>query len=62
MYTESWAALMPGSEQGAAAAMGDYSLLVAGMTFRSGPGFAVLAGSGPGTERLLDSTCSLARP
>jgi CDP-diacylglycerol pyrophosphatase len=47
---------------GAAAAMGDYSLLVAGMTFRSGPGFAVLAGTGPGTERLLDSTCSLARP
>lgn len=41
--------------------LGDYSLLVAGMNFRAGPGFAVLAGSGPGTERLLDSTCALAK-
>jgi CDP-diacylglycerol pyrophosphatase len=42
--------------------LGDYSLLVAGMNFEAGPGFIVLAGTGPGTERLLDSTCALAKP
>jgi CDP-diacylglycerol pyrophosphatase len=44
----------------AKAAMGDYSLFVAGAQFADGPGFVVLAGVGPGTERLLDSTCELA--
>lgn len=47
---------------GAQNSLGDYSLLVAGMNFQAGPGFAVLAGTGPGTERLLDSTCALAKP
>ncbi len=47
---------------GAKDAMGDYSLLVAGIAFHAGPGFVVLAGTGPGTERLLDSTCALAKP
>jgi CDP-diacylglycerol pyrophosphatase len=42
---------------GAKDAMGDYSLLAAGMEFRHGPGFILLAGTGPGTERLLDPTC-----
>jgi len=41
-------------------AMGDYSLFVTGAQFADGPGFVVLAGVGPGTERLLDSTCELA--
>ncbi|MGA2778928.1 MAG: CDP-diacylglycerol diphosphatase [Steroidobacteraceae bacterium] len=47
---------------GAKDAMGDYSLLVAGITLPAGPGFVLLAGTGPGTERLLDSTCTLAEP
>jgi CDP-diacylglycerol pyrophosphatase len=38
--------------------MGRYSLLVAGVALADGPGFAVLAGTGPGTERLLDATCA----
>lgn len=42
---------------GAKDAMGDYSLLAAGMDFRHGPGFILLTGTGPGIERLLDSTC-----
>jgi CDP-diacylglycerol pyrophosphatase len=41
-------------------AIGDYSLFVTGAQFAEGPGFVVLAGTGPGTERLLDSTCELA--
>jgi len=44
---------LPGARQ----AMGDYSLLVAGVTLSSVPGFVILAGTGPGTERLLDSRC-----
>lgn len=47
---------------GAADAMGDFTLLVAGMQFREGPGFALLAGrSVPGAELLLDSSCAVAR-
>jgi CDP-diacylglycerol pyrophosphatase len=38
--------------------MGRYSLLVAGLALADGPGFAVLAGTGPGTERLLDASCA----
>jgi CDP-diacylglycerol pyrophosphatase len=40
--------------------LGDYTLIVAGMQFRSGPGFAVLTGTGPSGEMLLDSTCAVA--
>jgi CDP-diacylglycerol pyrophosphatase len=38
--------------------MGRYSILIAGISLPDGPGFAVLAGTGPGTERLLDATCA----
>ncbi len=41
-------------------AMGDYTLVVAGMQFESGPGFILLAGSGRSGELLLDSTCAIA--
>jgi CDP-diacylglycerol pyrophosphatase len=41
-------------------AIGDYTLVVAGMDFREGPGFMLLAGTGPGGELLLDSTCAIA--
>jgi CDP-diacylglycerol pyrophosphatase len=41
-------------------AMGDYTLAVAGMDFRDGPGFMLLAARGPAGELLLDSTCALA--
>jgi CDP-diacylglycerol pyrophosphatase len=40
--------------------MGNYTLVVAGMQFKSGPGFVLLTGTGPSGEILLDSTCSLA--
>jgi CDP-diacylglycerol pyrophosphatase len=40
--------------------MGDYTLVVAGMQFKSGPGFIVLTGTGPTGELLLDSTCAVA--
>jgi len=41
-------------------AMGDYTLVVAGMQFESGPGFVLLAGTDRAGELLLDSTCSVA--
>jgi CDP-diacylglycerol pyrophosphatase len=40
--------------------MGNYTLIVAGMQFKGGPGFVVLAGTGPSGEILLDSTCAVA--
>ena len=41
--------------------MGAYTLLLAGMQFKEGPGFVLLAGkSVPGAETLLDSTCAVA--
>jgi CDP-diacylglycerol pyrophosphatase len=40
--------------------MGNYTLVVAGMQFKNGPGFVVLAGTGPSGEILLDSTCAVA--
>ena len=40
--------------------MGDYTVVVAGMQFKSGPGFIVLTGTGPTGELLLDSTCAVA--
>ena len=40
--------------------MGDYTLVVAGMQFKSGPGFIVLTGTGPTGELLLDASCAVA--
>jgi CDP-diacylglycerol pyrophosphatase len=40
--------------------LGKYTLIVAGMQFKSGPGFVVLTGTGPSGEILLDSTCAVA--
>jgi CDP-diacylglycerol pyrophosphatase len=46
---------------GAKNTMGEFTLLVAGMEFKEGPGFALVAGSTvPGAELLLDSTCAVA--
>lgn len=39
--------------------MGAYTLLVAGMLFKDGAGFVVLAGTGPTAELMLDSTCEV---
>jgi CDP-diacylglycerol pyrophosphatase len=44
----------------AKSAMGDYTLVLAGMDFDEGPGFILLAGKGPAGELLLDSTCAIA--
>jgi CDP-diacylglycerol pyrophosphatase len=42
------------------ATMGRYTLMVAGMSFKEGPGFIVLAGAGlPPAELLLDSSCAV---
>jgi CDP-diacylglycerol pyrophosphatase len=40
--------------------MADYTLVVAGVQLRTGPGFVVLTGTGPTGEILLDSTCAVA--
>jgi CDP-diacylglycerol pyrophosphatase len=40
--------------------MGDYTLVVVGMQYKSGPGFIVLTGTGPTGELLLDSSCAVA--
>jgi CDP-diacylglycerol pyrophosphatase len=40
--------------------MGNYTLIVAGMQFKGGPGFVVLTGTGPSGEILLDSACAVA--
>jgi CDP-diacylglycerol pyrophosphatase len=40
--------------------MGNYTLVVAGMQFKGGPGFVLLTGTGPSGEILLDSTCAVA--
>jgi len=40
--------------------MGDYTVGLAGMQFKNGPGFILLAGSGRAGELLLDSTCAVA--
>jgi len=46
---------------GAGQEMGTYTLMVAGMQFKEGPGFIVLAGKDvPGAELFLDSTCAVA--
>jgi CDP-diacylglycerol pyrophosphatase len=41
-------------------AIGDYTLLVAGMSYQEGPGFVLLAANGPAGELLLDPTCAIA--
>ncbi len=41
--------------------MGDYTLVVAGMQSKSGPGFFVLASTTAAGELLLDSSCAAAR-
>jgi CDP-diacylglycerol pyrophosphatase len=49
---------LPGARQ----AMEQFTVLVAGMRFKEGSGFVVLAGSAvPGAELLLDSGCAVAR-
>lgn len=40
--------------------MGDYTLVVAGIQYKSGPGFIVLAGTALTGELLLDSSCAVA--
>jgi CDP-diacylglycerol pyrophosphatase len=40
--------------------MGDYTVVVAGMQFKSGPGFVILTGTGPTGELLLDPMCAAA--
>jgi CDP-diacylglycerol pyrophosphatase len=40
--------------------MSEYTLIAAGMQFKDGPGFVVLAGTGPSGEILFDSTCAVA--
>ena len=46
---------------GAREHMGAYTLVVVGMQFRDGPGFAIVTGRAvPGGELLLDGSCSLA--
>ena len=41
--------------------IGSFTMLVVGMQFADGPGFAVLASSAaPGAELLLDATCEAA--
>ncbi len=48
---------------GAKEEMGRFTLFVAGMDFKDGPGFVALAGEYvPGTETLLDPRCALASP
>jgi CDP-diacylglycerol pyrophosphatase len=48
---------MPGARE----EMGAYTVLVAGMRFRDGPGFIVLTGKNvAGVETYLDSTCAIA--
>lgn len=53
-------ALLADKLPAARSTLDDYTLVVAGMNFRSGPGFVLLAGHGPAGELLLDSTCALA--
>ena len=50
------ATLKPGMRQHLA----DYTLVIAGMHFVSGPGFVLLTGTGQSGDLLLDSTCAVA--
>jgi CDP-diacylglycerol pyrophosphatase len=40
--------------------MGNYTLVLTGAQFSSGPGFVVLTGNGPSGDLLMDSECSVA--
>jgi CDP-diacylglycerol pyrophosphatase len=40
--------------------LGDFTLVVAGMDFKEGPGFVLLADNAAAGELLLDSTCAIA--
>jgi CDP-diacylglycerol pyrophosphatase len=40
--------------------LGDYTLVAAGMQFKTSPGFIVLSGTGQTGELLLDSSCAVA--
>jgi CDP-diacylglycerol pyrophosphatase len=40
--------------------LGDYTVVVAGMQYKSGAGFMLLAGTGATGELLLDSSCAVA--
>jgi CDP-diacylglycerol pyrophosphatase len=51
--------LLADKRPAATSTMGEYTLVVAGMDFKEGPGFIVLAGKGPAGELLLDSTCAI---
>jgi CDP-diacylglycerol pyrophosphatase len=44
----------------ARSSLGDFTLVVAGMDFKEGPGFVLLADNGAAGELLLDSTCAIA--
>jgi CDP-diacylglycerol pyrophosphatase len=49
---------MPAAKQD----MGAYTLLLAGMQFKDGPGFIVLTGKNlPGAENFLDSSCAVSK-
>jgi CDP-diacylglycerol pyrophosphatase len=55
--------LMAGELRNSPPDLGPYTLIVAGWTFRSGPGVIVLVATGrPGGETLLDATCAVAAP
>ncbi len=53
---ESLASLNPGASQ----RLRDYTLIAVGAQLVSGPGFIILAGTGPTGDILLDSTCEVA--
>ena len=40
--------------------MGNYTVVLAGVQYQSGPGFIMLTGNGPSGDLLLDSTCTVA--
>ncbi len=40
--------------------LGDYTVVVAGMLYKSGAGFMLLTGTGATGELLLDSGCTVA--
>ena len=40
--------------------MGNYTVVVAGVQYQSGPGFIVLTGNGPSGDLLMDSGCTVA--
>jgi CDP-diacylglycerol pyrophosphatase len=55
---EPFALIAQGLLAGAGDSLADNTILVAGMQFAQGPGFAIVAGSGTPAELLLDSSCA----